>query len=1043
MGPALTLFKPAEGPRVFALPPGVDYAAGFAAGLRARLGALAPEAPLGIEVLVNTRRAARTLEEALAADGLGFLPRLSLLEALPSRAGALGAAPLGPATDPLRRHLTLIELTEAWIARRDSGLPAAAAPDLAASLAELVDTLDEAGIGTGSLEGALAAATAAEAGGGAPTETLAAHWQAALGFLDIVRAHWPALREAMMPGALDPAARQRAAIDRLLAAWQETPPQRPLIVAGSTGSRPGTAALMAAVARLGQGALVLPGFEPSVSASVWEASGADHPFGPFQPLFARLGIGPADVEPWCPEPEGDVGGGGAARRRLMGEALRPAPVTDAWAGARGEIAALAPRATAGMKLLEAPHPRAEAAAIALAVREALAEPGRRIAIVTRDAALARRVTAELDRFGVLPDDSLGRPLALTPPALFFSLVLEAARQPDDAVTLAALIGHPFCRLGLTRVMHRRLAAAYERRVLRERGAKAPEGALLPLWPADDRGSQAEAGTAQVDAPIPADEEGADPVAWLARLEAALLPLAHALQASSPLATTLAAHRRAAEALARGPVENAVAEEAEGDEPVEAADPMAAGADAGALRRVLDGLEAAAEDGGAAMGANTYAALLDGLLRAETIRPDAGRPHPRVAIWGTMEARTAAADLTILAGLNEGAWPALPDPGPWLTRQMRVALGLALPERAVGLSAHDFLQAACRPEVILSRASRSGGEPTVPSRWLLRLETLLGGTDAEALEEMRERGRQILERLPLLDRPADPADPQLAPAWRPSPTPAVEARPRHLSASDIERLIRDPYAVYARRVLGLRPLEPLGAVPDARDRGTVLHLVMERFMAGAAPGPVDAAAEAARLVAIGEAVIDASLAEPAEARFWRARVATLAEKIAADEVVRREGVAGWALEAAGALSFPVEGRQITLTARADRIDRRADGTGSVYDYKSTPPSQSQIGIFQHQLHLQALMLAEGAFEGLPPLPPAPGAYIGLANGRSTAPREPLDAAALETYRERLCTLLAHYMAPERGYLSRRATEREATVGDYDHLARRGEWEGRDG
>ncbi|MEM8622968.1 MAG: double-strand break repair protein AddB, partial [Pseudomonadota bacterium] len=758
----------AEGPRVFALPPGADYAAGFAAGLATRLAGAPPEAMLAVQVLVNTRRAARSLEEALAdRGGISFLPRLALLEtAADQLAPALLAESQPPPVDPLLRYLSLLRLVAAWQGRAGGVFPEAAAPELAESLADLIDELDEAGLDGAALSAALPEGTAPE---------LASHWARALEFLEIVRRHWPALREERMPGALDPAARLRASADRLIAAWAAAPPKTPLIVAGSTGSRPITAALMAAIARLDQGAVVLPGFDTTIEPASWENAGPDHPMAPFRGFLERLALRPADIRPWLPDstPHGP-------RHRLLAEALRPAPVTDAWAARRPELAALAEDATAGITLVKAAHPRAEAAALALAIRRALETPGQTIAVVTRDARLARRLTAELERFGVLPDDSLGRPLALAPAGIFAGLVLDAAMTPGDPVALAALLGHPFCRAGQERARHRRLARSYERQVLRERGLIGGPGApLLPPWPERE-----------------ADPETAMRESWRAGIAQALAPLAEALAAATPLATTIAHHRAAIDALAATPDEDA-------------AHPFDDGADGRALDRLSATLStAAAADGGAEagtkLGGPAYAALLGRLMRAETLRPEGALPHPRVAIWGTMEARTAAADLTIIAGLNEGVWPPVPDTGPWLSRPMRAALGLPAPERAVGLSAHDFLQAASRPQVILSRSLSDEGAPTVASRWLLRIETLLAGTAPEALTAMGKRGEELLDLLPALDLPGtpdDPAlrtpdDPALRPAERPCPRPPQSARPRTLSATDLETLIRDPYAVYA-------------------------------------------------------------------------------------------------------------------------------------------------------------------------------------------------------------------------------------------------------
>ncbi|MEL6196605.1 MAG: PD-(D/E)XK nuclease family protein, partial [Pseudomonadota bacterium] len=434
------------------------------------------------------------------------------------------------------------------------------------------------------------------------------------------------------------------------------------------------------------------------------------------------------------------------------------------------------------------------------------------------------------------------------------------------------------------------------------------------------------------------------------------------------------------------------------------------------------------------------ALLDGLLRAETLRAEGARPHPRVFLWGTIEARAGTADLTILAGLNEGSWPGVADTGPWLSRPMRRALGLPSPEREIGLSAHDFLQAAARPDVLLTRSTTVEGVPQLASRWLVRLETLLAGTAPDALEAMRARGRRFGDLVARLDR-ADPTDPALAPAPRPCPAPPVALRPRQLSVTAIETLIRDPYAVYARRVLGLRPLEPLGAALDARDRGEAFHEVMRDFVEQTADGLPDFE-DAIMLLhdlatqAMAERDVPADLAA-----LWTARFGSVANRLVAMETELRLRAQPAAQERQGRISVPAPAGAIDLTARADRIDL-GDTGGFIYDYKTgQPPSRKQIGRFNHQLHLQGLILAEGGFEDLGAAQPIDGAYIGLANAKAVPPQDPL-SEALEPYRERLLRLLASYDDPTRGYLSRQVPLRRDEEGDYDHLARRSEWDGRD-
>lgn len=989
----MSLFSAEAAPRVFAVLPGSDYAAALTEGLYARLGPTAPpEAAARVSILVNTARASRAIEAAMAAraraaTGGGLLPAIRLVTALWEDPLALPELP--PAIDRLRRRLRLTRLVESFLAAAPGRAPVAAAPELAESLARLIDELDEWGVEAARLDGLVEG-------------EMARHWQEALAFADIVRAHWPEIRAEAEGGALDPAARARRTVEALTAAWRENPPEAPTIVAGSTGSRAPTAELMAAIAHLPQGAVVLPGFDPAIEPEVWERIGPDHPFGPFRRLLDRLDMRPGDVRLWIEEAR-------APRLGLLAQALRPAPVTDAWVAARDRLAADAPPATEGLSLVEAASPTEEAAAIALAIRREIATPGRRAALVTRDATLARRVTAELSRFGILPDDSLGRPLADSAAGVFLRLIAELAGAAADPIRLAALFNHPLTSPGLPRGPHLRLARAYELAVLR----RVPDPSLPPGrladWPAGD------------------DCRGAPPEgfsAWKSAIEAALAPLAAALASGASLAETVACHRRAAEALSSPEGQPRCWNEPDGE----------------AARALFDRIEAAADAYGEG-GELRYATLLVTLMRDETLRPDAARAHPRAIIWGTREARVEAAELTILGGLNEGSWPPASPADPWLSRPMRAALGLPSPERQIGLSAHDFLQAAARPRVILTRARKVGGAPAVASRWLVRLENLLGGTAPDALEAMKARGREILGLVPLIHRPAP--EEALAPATRPRPRPPVAARPRRLSVTRIETLIRDAYAVYAEKILRLSPLDPLGKPPDALERGTVIHAILHHFVAETPAAETPEAART-RLLALAEAELAARIPWPETRRAWAGRIARAADWFLQGEAERRARGEPVALECPGEMLLDLPAGPFRLTATADRIDRVGEGA-MIYDYKAgDPPSARQIGFFNQQLHLQALILEAGGFEGLAPMRAIGGAYLGFSGsdkgGKEVAPNDDhAIPATLPQHREKLIRLLSSYDSETRAYVSRGMAERDGFEGSYDHLARRGEWE----
>ena len=946
------------GPRLFAVPPGADFAMELARGLRARLADAPPEALARVELTLNTRRAARAVTAAFEDQGGAaiFLPRIRTFDDLADDPLAEAA----PAVDPVRRMLTLTRLVAAFLERRPDLGPPAAAPALALALGRLMDEAAREGVALEALDAA------------APPEH-ARHWETTLEFLRIVREVWPAILAEQEGGALEAEARRRLAAERQARAWAEAPPAHPVIAAGSTGSRAPTAMILRAVAQAPQGAVVLPGFDPALAAEVWAAIGDEHPWAGFRRLLDGLGAAPGDVAWWT---DGDAAH--APRRRLIAQALRPAPVTDDWRAALPGLRAEAAAATGGLTLLEAPDARREAAAIALALREAVETPGRRAALITPDRGLARRVSAALARWGIEPDDSGGRPLPLTPPGVFLRLVADAAFAPFEAVALLALLKHPLCAAGPGRGAHLRAVRRYEIAVLRRR----PDLASL-------------AACAQAAAADAAFAPLAGAFARLMALQAAPLELA----------AMAAAHLDCAWALA-------------GD----ALWDKAAGV---AARAAAQGFSVAAAVYGPCE-ARAYPPLFAAALGGEA-REEAFRPDPRVAIWGPLEARMQTADLVILGGLNEGVWPGPPAPDPWLSRPMRARVGLPAPERAMGLGAHDVLSAACGRAVILSRALRSGGAPTTRSRWLERLVTLTRGVDAGALAAMTARGARLLALVDPLERPAASAPPEP----RPAPQPPVALRPDALSVTQVETLIRDPYAIYAQKVLRLKRLDPVGRAPDARDRGMILHDVMARFAGGDAGDLAAALADAA-------ALLDDAPLPPALRRLWRARLDRLAPTLLREEA-RRRALGAPRVEVKGALAAS----GFTLTARADRIDLRAGGRAALYDYKTGAiPSDPQIQAFAKQLPLEAAIAQAGGYEGLGAVAVVEMAHVSLGGGKGAGAAKPVkdDPAALAAEAwAGLLRLMAAYARPDTGYPARARPKHIAYASDYDHLARYGEWE----
>ncbi|MCC5954828.1 MAG: double-strand break repair protein AddB [Natronohydrobacter sp.] len=951
-------------PRLFALPPGVDFPQAFALGCMDRLAGQPPEMRARVTVLANSARMRTRLRAAFASFGPGLQPRIRLIT---DPLLFEGAADLPPAIPPLRRRLELAQLIDGLLQAAPDLAPRSAIYDLSDSLARLFAEMQAEGV---------------------PPERLrdldvsrhSGHWARSLAFITLAE-------QVVRSDAPDAEGRLRAQAAALIARWHDAPPQDPILIAGSTGSRGTTALLMQAVARLPLGAVVLPGFDFDMPAATWAAlpQGAapeDHPQFRFLRLCQALDIAPERVKPWvesaAPEP---------ARTALVSLALRPAPVTDQWMQDGPHLRDL-DRACADLTLIEAPSPRMEAQAIALRLRHA-AEAGQSAALITPDRDLTRRVTATLDQWRITPDDSAGRPLALSAPGRFLRHVAGLMAQRMDGQALLTLLKHPLTHSAGDRGPHLLHTRDLELRI-RRRGVAYPDPEFLR-----DFAERADcAGWAD----------------WLCRV----LPFAPD-PTPRPLPEMVATHLALTEALAAG--------SAGGESEL-----WKAAAGAKALSAMTDLAHEAGHGG--VFSPRDYEAFVTAYLQGFEVREPVAA-HPGIMIWGTLEARVQGADLVILAGLNEGIWPKSPDPDPWLNRRMRADAGLLLPERQIGLSAHDFQQAIAAREVVLSRAVRDAEAQTVPSRWLNRLTNLLNGLPeqgVQALDGMRARGEHWLRMAEAFDAhfvhlPDDPS------ALRPAPAPPIAVRPRELPVTAINRLIRDPYEIYAKYVLGLRKLNSLHPSPDALLRGTVLHKVLEVFTKAAPePDPL------AQLMRIGAEVLQDEVPWPAARALFQARLARSAQAFLQFHLDQPGRVL--MLEERGALVLGDPA--FTLIAKPDRVDEWPDGRVHIIDYKTgNPPTQLQQKHFDKQLLLQAMMAEEAAFEALGLREVARITYLGLGAKPKIEATEITPALLAET-RDQFERLIRAYLSPDRGFPARRYLLKEQDVSDYDHLSRFGEW-----
>ncbi len=1029
-------------PRVFTIPPSAPFLPTLIDALTSgKLGFAAVSDPLALAAVtlyLPTRRACRlardTFLDVLNIDA-AILPRIVAIGDIDedeiafaeAAAGALAAEALDlpPALGGLERRLLLTRLITKWAkapaVRGSEGTPLVAptptaACALADDLARLIDDMTMREVSWGELDGLV-------------PDLLDPYWQLTLKFLQIARGAWPAmLRER---GAIEPAARRDALIKAEAARLAKS--EAPVVAAGSTGSIPATAELIATIAHLPHGAVVLPGLDTDLDAEAWrmiagEASsrprrrtaepseGAPgHPQFALNALLARIGIERHAVMPLA-RPCG--------RERLVSEALRPAAATELWQQHAGDLvfAADAEVALATMAMIEAANAEDEALAIAVALREAI-EDEKTAALVTPDRALARRVNAALRRWNIEAEDSGGDALVDTPAGIFARLAAETALGGLAPVTLLALLKHPLLRLGLRDA--EAAVAALEHAVLRgprpRRGSAGLSAALGAFITQLNKFRSKEAADLHGSDPRIAltDGELAAAVDLVSRLAAALEPLEGLDHARRPLSDMATRHREVLAALSSDGRSERVFSGPDGSRLAEALDELAI-SEAAAL------LDVAPAD---------YVELFAAALAERVVRRPL-RPGMRVRILGPLEARLTESDRVILGGLVEGTWPPESRTDAWLSRPMRKKLGLDLPERRIGLSAHDFAQLLGAPEVILTRAAKLAGSPTVPSRFIQRLAAIAG----PRWQAVVDRGDFYLACARALDRPE-----KVAPAPRPAPTPPRAARPAVLPVTDIEHWLRDPYTIYAKRILRLTPLDAVDASPGAAERGNVIHAAIGEFTQRFASAlPADAARE---LVALGRAHF-AQIQEFPEARaLWWPRFERIARWFADWELARRPGLVAIAAEIDGTISIPLGDRVFTLRCRADRIERRADDRYVVIDYKTgsaRTEKQVRSGLAP-QLTLEAAILRKGGFTAIPAgasvaelayvllkgaVPP--GKHAGINFEQGTPDTQADEALA------KLTALLTRFEDENEPYRSLVHPMWKARYGDYDHLARVKEW-----
>src|ERR1700733_14084141 len=1036
--------------RVFSIPSSVPFLRSVVAALidgrliRGFAARTQPERLTEATFYLPTRRAGRLVREIFLEE-LGaqavLLPRivalgdidedeLAFAEEDDSRGGA-ATLELPPRLGELERRLTLARLVAAWAKSPGSaplvvGGPASTLA-LAGDLARLMDDMVTRGVGWKALDGLV-------------PDALDQYWQLTLQFLKIAREAWPAYLAEI--GKIEPAARRDLLIDaeaKRLAAHHAGP----VIAAGSTGSMPATAKFLHVIAQLPQGAVILPGLDTDLDESSWQSIGgmrndegrftenpaASHPQFAMHALLERFGIGRGDVE-ILKAPA--LGG----RDVLLSEAMRPSNATAQWHErlARPEVAAHIASGMTNLAVIEAPNPEMEALAIAIAMREA-AHLQKSAALVTPDRALARRVTAALARWNLDFDDSGGDALIETSCGIFARLVAEAAANGLEPPTLLALLKHPLCRLGSAAGAHSTAIEALELALLRgTRPQAATKGLALDF--ARFRGELTKLRNNEASSLHRSEKRTQLRDSELDRVQGLINALQATLASMEGLSSTRAydlteiatRHREALIALSEDA--DGIAGAFEGQEGL-------------ALASAFDDLLAEQRQSGLLVALPDYPEVFQTAFGDRAVRrPE--RSGASLPIYGPLESRLIQTDRIIVGGLIEGVWPPTPRTDPWLSRPMRHELGLDLPERRIGLSAHDFAQLLGARDVILSHSAKAGGAPAVASRFLHRLEAVAGEARWEAATSA---GDKYVHYASAIDQPAG-----VKPIEQPQPRPPRETRPTKLSVTAIEDWLRDPYTIYARHILKLDPLDPVDMPLSAADRGSAIHESLGEFTKEYANALPDDTVGVLRRIG-GKHF--APLMEKPEARaLWWPRFQRIARWFAEWEAARRGDIAAIAAEIRGEIKIPLDNARIfTLSARADRIERHRDGTYAILDYKTgQPPTGKQVRMgLSPQLTLEAAILREGGFSDVDKgvsvgelayvrlsgnNPPGEHKTLELKIRQNDTPQRPDDAA--DYARAQLEALIRRFENPDEPYRSLVLSMWTARYGDYDNLARVKEW-----
>lgn len=948
-----------------------------------------------IKILLPTRRACRILRERfliLAGDQPLILPRLTAIGDVDSdeldiwltaEIAPISTEEIPPAINGFERILLLASLIEKRADFKNQPVRAFA---LAQDLAALMDSVTIEGLSFENLHNIV------------PTE-FAEHWQVTVQFLSILWQEWPKILSEH--GHIEAAQRRNMLLDRLAQYWLRNPPQNPIIIAGVTGTIPATKTLMKSLLGCQKAHIILPGVDLDLDEESWDGLIETHPQFSLKSLLTHLGIERKTINLW----QGQVSTGSQAdlvpeslrkkirldREKLFREVMRPTHTSLMWQDLESETFKAGLQ---GLFMFEAQTIQQEARAIAVLLRETLETPGKTAALVTPDPALAKRVAGELSRWNIAIDNSAGRPASESTVGVFLQHILNAVAQKFSPTSLLGLLKHPLCETLNNTAKQRDNIYALD---LSLRGIKPQENidGLIRFLSAKN------------------NQEG---VVFIEEISKIFEPLLLVSSGTHPMTSLLQAHIKVAEKF--GDLWN-----------------NSGGKEISDLFQTL----LMADQNHLFLTLENYRDLINHILLTLPVRTVL-EGHPRLAIFGQIEARILQYDRMILSGLNESVWPKTSKSDPWMSRPMRQAFGLPSSEIDIGLSALDFYLSGGAQEVLLTRSKRDGEAPLVASRWWQRLEVVLASMNIPTTEVMHPYLGDWLENL-------DHFDDKMTTLSAPEPRPPLSARPRNLSVTQIETLMRDPYALYAQKILNLKALDELEEPLSAKNRGIWLHRILHDFVKQY-PEKLPPEGMSFLIEALDKTFLENNL-DAVQKSFWRPKLIKALEWFIQHEEQWRENAKTILSEEKKNISFKCNGIDFTLEAKPDRIDRLNDGTLAIIDYKSSDPSTTKLSVqsgLTPQLSLEALIATKGGITGAPEAPSYLGYWV-LSGALSEAgfekiiqPPEDDMILFMENTFLGLKNLIEAFYQEETPYYSIPNPKNQPKIDcqNYRHLARIAEW-----